>query len=253
MTQILQATGLSKSYRRRRVVDRVSIGVDEGEIVGLLGPNGAGKTTTFRMVVGMIRPDEGTVAFRGKDVTRLPMYRRARRGMGYLSQEPSVFRRMTALDNVLAVLEARGLPRRERLPRAEALLDELQLSHLRGSYADTLSGGERRRLEISRALATEPSLLLLDEPFAGVDPITVEEIQKILRQLRARGIAILITDHAVTETLRITDRAYILAAAHVIAEGRPAEIIANATVRQVYLGQSYGEGVTAEEQRGLRE
>ena len=186
-----------------------------------------------------------------QDVTRMPMYRRARRGMGYLSQEPSVFRRMSVLDNILAVLEARRVPRAEAAARAAALLDELQLSHLAQSLAETLSGGERRRLEISRSLATRPSLLLLDEPFAGIDPITVEEIQKILRDLASRGIAILITDHAVAETLRISSRAYILDHGEVIAEGDPQQIIANERVRRVYLGHSFGEGITEEEERGL--
>ncbi len=254
--EILRAEGLTKTYRRRRVVDDVSLSVCRGEIVGLLGPNGAGKTTSFRMVVGMITPDAGQVMFGAadralKNVTRMPMYRRARRGMGYLSQEASVFRNMSVLDNVLAVLEARRVPRAERLARAEALLEELQLTHLRTSMGATLSGGERRRLEISRALATQPSLLLLDEPFAGIDPITVEEIQKILRDLSLRGIAILITDHAVAETLRISDRAYILAQGQVIAEGSPQQVIANEDVRRVYLGQSFGEGITEEEERGL--
>ena len=222
MTELLRTENLSKSYRRRKVVNRVSIVVRAGEIVGLLGPNGAGKTTSFRMVVGMITPDEGRVVFASQDVTRMPMYRRARRGMGYLSQEPSVFRKMTVIDNVLAVLEARRVP-----------------------------AGERRRLEISRALATKPSLLLLDEPFAGVDPITVEEIQKILGDLSSRGIAILITDHAVAETLRISDRAYILDQGEVIAEGEPQDVISNERVRRVYLGRSFGEGITEEEEREL--
>ena len=199
----------------------------------------------------MISPDEGRVLFDGNDVTKMPMYRRAQRGLGYLSQEPSVFRKMTVLDNVIAVLEARRVPRKERLARAHELLEELQLTHLLRSYAETLSGGERRRLEISRALATQPKLLLLDEPFAGVDPITVEEIQKILRDLAARGIAILITDHAVAETLRISDRAYILDQGEVIAEGDPSQIIADERVRRVYLGKSFGEGITEEEERGL--
>jgi lipopolysaccharide export system ATP-binding protein len=251
MTELLRTENLSKSYRRRKVVNRVSIVVGAGEIVGLLGPNGAGKTTSFRMVVGMITPDEGRVVFATQDVTRMPMYRRARRGMGYLSQEPSVFRKMTVLDNVLAVLEARRVPASERHARADELLAELQLSHLRNSVAETLSGGERRRLEISRALATKPSLLLLDEPFAGVDPITVEEIQKILRDLSSRGIAILITDHAVAETLRISDRAYILDQGEVIAEGEPQDVISNERVRRVYLGRSFGEGITEEEEREL--
>ncbi|MFO1053861.1 MAG: LPS export ABC transporter ATP-binding protein [Planctomycetota bacterium] len=249
--ELLHTEELTKTYRRRKVVDGVSIAVSEGEIVGLLGRNGAGKTTSFRMVVGMVTPDRGRVIFDGKDITRMPMYRRARRGLGYLSQEPSVFRKMTVLDNVTAVLEAIGVGRKERRSRALELLEELQLTHLLDSLGETLSGGERRRLEISRALATKPKLLLLDEPFAGVDPITVEEIQKILRQLVERGIAILITDHAVAETLRISDRAYILDHGKVIAEGMPHEIIANEMVRRVYLGSSFGEGVTEEEGRGL--
>ncbi len=249
--ELLHTEELTKTYRRRKVVDGVSIAVSEGEIVGLLGRNGAGKTTSFRMVVGMVTPDRGRVIFDGKDITRMPMYRRARRGLGYLPQEPSVFRKMTVLDNVTAVLEAIGVGRKERRSRALELLEELQLTHLLDSLGETLSGGERRRLEISRALATKPKLLLLDEPFAGVDPITVEEIQKILRQLVERGIAILITDHAVAETLRISDRAYILDHGKVIAEGMPHEIIANEMVRRVYLGSSFGEGVTEEEGRGL--
>lgn len=251
MGQLLQTEELTKSYRRRRVVDGVSLSVEEGEIVGLLGPNGAGKTTSFRMVVGMVAPDRGRVMFRGEDVTKMPMYRRARRGLGYLSQEASVFRRMTVMDNVLAVLEARRVPRKERAPLALSLLEELQLTHLLDALGETLSGGERRRLEISRALATQPQLLLLDEPFAGVDPITVEEIQRILRHLTERQIAILITDHAVAETLRISDRAYILDQGRVIAEGDPQQIIRNETVRRVYLGSSFGEGITEEEERGL--
>jgi lipopolysaccharide export system ATP-binding protein len=251
MDSLLQTEGLTKTYRRRRVVDGVSIRVEAGEIVGLLGPNGAGKTTSFRMVVGVVPPDRGTVTFDGHDVTRMPMYRRARRGLGYLSQEPSVFRRMSVLDNVLAVLEARRVPRRERLDRAEGLLEELALGHLRDAFGATLSGGERRRLEIARALATQPKLLLLDEPFAGVDPITVEEIQKILRQLVVRGIAILITDHAVEATLRIAGRAYILDHGVVIAEGSPQQVVADETVRSVYLGASFGEGVTGDEGEAL--
>ena len=251
MEELLRTKNLTKSYRRRKVVDDVSLIVNRGEIVGLLGANGAGKTTSFRMVVGMIRPDKGEVIFQGEDMTKSPMYRRARRGMGYLSQEPSVFRKMSALDNILAVLEARRVPKKERVSDAHRLLGELQLSHLASSVAENLSGGERRRLEISRALATKPSLLLLDEPFAGVDPITIEEIQKILGELSRRGIAILITDHAVAETLRISDRAYILDKGKVIAEGGPQDIIRNETVRQVYLGHSFGEAITEEEEKGL--
>ena len=251
MAGLLVTENLSKTYRRRRVVDHVSVRVDEGEIVGLLGPNGAGKTTTFRMVVGMVRPDSGKVSFRGKDMTRVPMYRRARAGLGYLSQEPSVFRNMTVLDNLLAVLEARGVPRAERRDRAIELLEELALTRLLDSKANTLSGGERRRLEISRALATQPALLLLDEPFAGVDPITVEEIQKILVTLRARNIAILITDHSVAETLRISDRSYILDQGKVIAEGDAKSIIENEMVKKVYLGSRFEAGITREEEMGL--
>jgi len=251
MEELLRTKNLTKSYRRRKVVDEVSLMVTPGEIVGLLGANGAGKTTSFRMVVGMIRPDRGAVIFRGKDMTKAPMYHRARRGMGYLSQEPSIFRKMTALDNIVAILEARRVPKKERLSEAGRLLEELQLGHLANSLAENLSGGERRRLEISRALATKPTLLLLDEPFAGVDPITVEEIQKILADLRERQIAILITDHAVAETLRISDRAYILDKGKVIAEGSPQDIIRNEEVREVYLGHSFGEGLTEEEERGL--
>ncbi|MEY4673928.1 MAG: export transporter ATP-binding protein [Planctomycetota bacterium] len=250
-TEILHTEGLVKAYRGRRVVDHVSIRIGEGEIIGLLGPNGAGKTTSFRMVAGMVTPDEGRVVFAGEDITGLPMHKRARKGLGYLSQEPSVFRKMTVLDNVRCVLEARGVPRRERTDMALGLLEELQLTHIVASLGEQLSGGERRRLEIARALATEPSLLLLDEPFAGVDPITIEEIQKILADLAQRGIAILITDHSVIETLRITSRAYIIAKGKVIAEGDAQSVIQNEQVRKVYLGSSFGEGITGEEERGL--
>ncbi len=249
--EILSTTALIKAYRGRRVVDQVSISVHEGEIVGLLGPNGAGKTTSFRMVVGMVRPDQGRVTFLGRDVTRMPMYRRARLGLGYLSQEASVFRKMSVLDNVTCVLEARGVRKRERQERAMQLLADLQLTHLVDSLGETLSGGERRRLEIARSLATSPRLLLLDEPFAGVDPIPVEEIQKILAALSARGIAILITDHSVIETLRITDRAYIIHQGKVFAEGDPQRIVADEQVRKIYLGSSFGEGISEEEERGL--
>jgi lipopolysaccharide export system ATP-binding protein len=251
MAALLQTDALVKAYRGRRVVDRVSIRVDEGEIVGLLGPNGAGKSTSFRMVVGMVQPDAGAVWLQGKDVTRLPMYRRARLGLGYLSQEASVFRRMSVFDNVSSVLQARGMKKAARLQRTHELIEDLQLSHLNDSLGETLSGGERRRLEIARALATEPKLLLLDEPFAGVDPITVEEIQRILAALAQRGIAILITDHSVIETLRITDRAYIIAQGKVFAEGEPHAIVSDEQVRRIYLGSSFGEGISEEEERGL--
>jgi lipopolysaccharide export system ATP-binding protein len=249
--EILRTEGLVKAYRGRRVVNQVSIDVHEGEIVGLLGPNGAGKTTSFRMVVGMIKPDEGRVLFRGESVAKMPMYRRARLGLGYLAQEASVFRKMSVLDNVRCVLEARGVAKKERDALARELLEELQLAHILESLGEQLSGGERRRLEIARSLATDPALLLLDEPFAGVDPITVEEIQKILGALAGRGIAILITDHNVIETLRITDRAYIINEGKVIAEGDTETIVQNEQVRKVYLGSSFGEGISEEEERGL--
>ncbi len=249
--EILRTHDLVKAYRSRRVVDHVSIAVREGEIVGLLGPNGAGKTTTFRMVVGMVTPDEGSVMLGGQDVSRMPMYRRARRGLGYLAQQESVFKKMSALDNIRCVLEARGMRRKERDERANELLHDLQLGHVAASIAETMSGGEKRRLEIARALATEPRLLLLDEPFAGVDPITVEEIQQILSTLARSGIAILITEHNVLATLRITNRAYILDEGRVIAEGDAQTIVADENVRRVYLGSSFGEGITEEEERGL--
>jgi lipopolysaccharide export system ATP-binding protein len=249
--EILRTTDLVKAYKGRRVVDHASIHVNQGEIVGLLGPNGAGKTTTFRMVVGMVTPDSGRVLLDGKDVTALPMYKRARIGLGYLAQQESVFKKMSARDNVACVLEARGMRRAQREQRTEELLADLQLTHVADSIAETMSGGEKRRLEIARALATEPRLLLLDEPFAGVDPITVEEIQQILAALARTGIAILITEHNVIATLRITDRAYILAEGRVIAEGDAQAIVNNEQVRRVYLGNSFGDGISDEEERGL--
>ncbi|MBL9076186.1 MAG: LPS export ABC transporter ATP-binding protein [Planctomycetes bacterium] len=249
--EILRTEGLIKAYGGRRVVDQVGIRVREGEIVGLLGPNGAGKTTTFRMVVGMVTPDAGSVWLGSQDVTRQPMYRRARRGLGYLAQQESVFKKMSALDNIRSVLEARGMRRKARDERARELLQDLQLTHVAGSIAETMSGGEKRRLEIARALATEPSLLLLDEPFAGVDPITVEEIQQILAALARSGIAILITEHNVIATLRITHRAYIINQGKVIADGDAQTIVNDEQVRRVYLGSSFGEGITEEEERGL--
>ncbi len=254
----LDVRGLVKSYRGRRVVNGVGFHVEPGEIVGLLGPNGAGKTTSFRMTVGVVVPDEGTVMLGGKDCTKLPMFRRARLGMGYLPQESSVFRQMTVKDNVLAVLEALPLGRRERLSEAERLLNELELFHLAKSRADTLSGGERRRLELARSLATRPSILLLDEPFAGVDPINVEEIQGLIQQLRDQGIGILITDHNVRETLQSTERAYIIHQGQILREGTADELIADPKVREVYLGRNFdvpaaARGVSAEEERELIE
>ena len=251
----LHVEGLIKSYRGRRVVDGVGFHVEPGEIVGLLGPNGAGKTTSFRMTVGVVEPDAGTVQLGGKDCTRLPMFRRARLGMGYLPQESSVFRQMTLEDNVLAVLEALPLRRKERLAEAARLLDELELSHLARSGADTLSGGERRRLELARSLATRPSILLLDEPFAGVDPINVEEIQVLIHRLRDQGIGILITDHSVRETLQSTDRAYIIHQGQILREGTATELINDRRVREVYLGRNFEmtapPGVSAQEEREL--
>ena len=239
MSELLSTAGLVKAYKGRRVVDQVALTVGQGEIVGLLGPNGAGKTTTFRMCMGMVVPDEGTIRFRGNEVTTMPIYRRARLGLGYLAQEPSVFRKLSVLDNLLAVLETRKMSKAERQERADALLEEFGLTRLKASRGEVLSGGERRRLEIARALATEPSLILLDEPFSGVDPIAVEEIQEILASLKDRGIAILLTDHNVRETLHITDRAYILAQGKVLAEGRPQELVADEQVRKVYLGSRF--------------
>jgi lipopolysaccharide export system ATP-binding protein len=249
----LEASGLVKAYRGRRVVDGASFRVCPGEIVGLLGPNGAGKTTSFRMTVGLVRPDAGLVELNGQDCTHMPMFRRARLGMGYLPQEASIFRRMSVRENLLAVLEARPLDRRQRMVRADELLEELDLLRLADNRAETLSGGERRRLEISRALASEPSILLLDEPFAGIDPIAVEEIQEMVQRLRKRGIGILITDHNVRETLQSTDRAYIIHQGRILREGTAAELVADPRVREVYLGHSFepGRGVTAEEERSL--
>lgn len=245
MGELLSTEGLCKSYKGRQVVNHVGLTVAPGEIVGLLGPNGAGKTTTFRMCMGMVKPDEGRIQFRGQDVTTSPIYKRARLGLGYLAQEPSVFRKLSVLDNLLAVLEVRRIPKAERLRRAEELLEEFGLSRLRESRGEVLSGGERRRLEIARALATQPSLILLDEPFSGVDPIAVEEIQEILASLKDRGIAILLTDHNVRETLHITDRAYILAQGKVLAEGRPRDLVADEQVRRVYLGSRFELGSSA--------
>ena len=250
----LQVEGLIKAYKGRRVVDGVSLHVDKGEIVGLLGPNGAGKTTSFRMAVGLITPDAGTVTIEGKDSTKLPMFKRARLGMGYLPQDTSAFRQMTVRDNLIAVLEAMPYNRKMRDSEAARLLDELELSHLSKSRADTLSGGERRRLELARALATKPKILLLDEPFAGVDPINVEEIQGLIARLREQGLGVLITDHSVRETLQITDRAYIIHQGQILREGTAEELINDPKVREVYLGKSFDDpaaGISAEEEHGL--
>ncbi len=236
---LLQTDKLCKAYKGRRVVDEVSLHVERGEIVGLLGPNGAGKTTTFRICMGMIRPDSGRITLAGQDATRLPIHRRARLGLGYLPQDASVFRKLTVEDNLLAVLEIGNRPKAVHAERAETLLEEFGLGHLRQSRGELLSGGERRRLEIARALASDPKLILLDEPFSGVDPVAVEEIQSILGRLKEQGIAILLTDHNVRETLSITDRTYILADGRVLAEGSAEALAADPEVRRIYLGSRF--------------
>ena len=236
----LVAQGLSKSYKSRPVLRGLSLEVSSGEVVGLLGPNGAGKTTAFYIIVGLVPCDAGHIHLDGRELTRLPMHRRARLGLGYLPQEASVFRQLTVAQNVLAILETRpGLDAEARSARLEALLDELHISHIRDSRGQSLSGGERRRVEIARALAAEPRFVLLDEPFAGVDPIAVIEIQRIINFLKNRGIGVLITDHNVRETLGICDRAYIISEGRVLAEGTPGEIVDNADVRKVYLGEHF--------------
>lgn len=232
----LLGKGLTKSYRRRRVVDQVDVEVRQGEIVGLLGPNGAGKTTTFYMLVGLERPEEGRIYLDGEDISALPMYKRARLGIGYLAQEPSVFRKLTVEDNILAVLETLPISDLERKSRLESLLGELSISHLRKTKAYQLSGGERRRLEITRALVTQPRFMLLDEPFAGVDPIAVNDIQTIVAGLRGRGIGVLITDHNVEQTLDIVDRAYIMFEGKVQVSGTVRELVFNDEVADSYLG-----------------
>ena len=239
MTQALEAKKLEKSYRGRKIVRGVSVQVRSGEVVGLLGPNGAGKTTTFYMVVGLIRPDQGRVVLDGTDITRMPMYQRARHGIGYLSQEPSVFRKLSVADNLMAILETMDISKIERKERQEVLLKELGIEHLANSKAYTLSGGERRRLEIARALTLSPKFILLDEPFAGIDPLAVQDIQGIISLLKGKGIGILITDHNVRETLAITDRAYIISDGMIIAAGTPDEITTSPRVREFYLGEGF--------------
>jgi lipopolysaccharide export system ATP-binding protein len=236
---LISTNGLIKAYKQRRVVNGVSIEVAPGEVVGLLGPNGAGKTTTFNMVVGVIKPDDGSVTFQGQEVTSLPMHRRARLGMGYLTQEPSVFRKLTVEQNILAILETCRISRAERKVRLKYLLDELELSPLARSKAYTLSGGEKRRLEITRALVTSPKLLLLDEPFSGIDPIAVYEVQKIVRRLKERGLGILITDHNVRETLKLVDRAYLIFQGQVVYEGRGEDLPNDPKAREIYLGPEF--------------
>jgi len=238
-TALLRAERLTKSYGGRRVVNEVSIEVSAGEVVGLLGPNGAGKTTTFYMIVGLTRPDGGTVLLNGEDVTRLPMYERARRGIGYLPQEPSIFRKLTVEENILAILETLDLEPATRAERLRHLLDELGIARLARNKALSLSGGERRRVEITRALVLSPAFMLLDEPFAGIDPIAVVDIQGIVTQLKKRGIGVLITDHNVRETLGICDRAYVVNDGAILEEGVPARIAESKRAREIYLGEKF--------------
>ena len=236
----LQANALAKSYKTRHVVDDVGFHVDSGEVVGLLGPNGAGKTTSFYMVVGLVASDQGSITIDERELTGLPVHERARLGIGYLPQEASVFRKLSVADNIMAVLQVQqALDRPTQLDRLEQLLEELQIGHIRESLGQSLSGGERRRVEIARALASDPEFILLDEPFAGVDPISVIEIQKIVKHLVERGIGVLITDHNVRETLGICDRAYILSDGSIIASGDPSSILSNQQVRKVYLGDDF--------------
>lgn len=235
----LSTSGLVKIYRGRKVVRGVSIDIRQGEIVGLLGPNGAGKTTTFYMVVGLTQPDEGSVLLGGEEITSLPMYMRAQRGISYLPQEPSIFRKLTVEENLLAVFEMMSLPLSERDRRTRKLLEEFGVAHIARSRGYALSGGERRRVEIARSLAINPSFILLDEPFAGIDPIAVLEIQGIISRLKARGIGILITDHNVRETLKITDRAYIIKEGEIFRQGPPQELSTDAEVRRIYLGEGF--------------
>src|SRR6266404_4648874 len=237
--RLLVTEKLVKEYRQRRVVNGVSITVAPGEIVGLLGPNGAGKTTTFNMVVGIIKPDEGSVQFQGQDITALPMHRRARLGIGYLTQEPSIFRKLTVEQNIMAILETCKMSRQERAVRLKYLLDELDMARLAKSTAYTLSGGEKRRLEITRALVTSPKLLLLDEPLAGIDPIAKYEVGKIVRRLKERGLGILVTDHDVHETLKIVDRAYVIHKGEVIYEGAAEQVANDPKAREIYLGPDF--------------
>jgi lipopolysaccharide export system ATP-binding protein len=237
--QALEAKKLEKDYRGRKIVRGVSLQVRSGEVVGLLGPNGAGKTTTFYMVVGLVRPDQGRVVLDGIDITKMPMHQRARMGIGYLPQEPSVFRKLTVAENLTAVLETLDLSAAERKERRDRLMSELGVTQLADSKAYTLSGGERRRVEIARALTLDPKFILLDEPFAGIDPLAVQDIQGIVSMLKSKGIGILITDHNVRETLAITDRAYIISDGKIIEAGTAEEIMASPRVRQFYLGETF--------------
>lgn len=236
---ILEAKELSKSYRERKVIDDLSLRVQQGEVVGLLGPNGAGKTTTFQMIVGLVPPDSGSVLLDGEDITELPLYQRARRGISYLPQEPSVFRKLTVEENLMAILETLPLSPQERRRRLEQLIEQMGLERVRRNKGYALSGGERRRVEIARSLVLQPSFLLLDEPFSGIDPIQVMELQRIIRRLRNTGIGILVTDHNVRETLAVTDRAYIIHDGRIFRSGTPEELGHDPEVRRVYLGETF--------------
>jgi len=236
---LLETHGLIKEYGKRRVVNSVDINVKRGEIVGLLGPNGAGKTTTFYMITGIVRPDKGTIVFDKQDITKMPLHVRARYGIGYLSQDPSIFRKLTVEENIKAVLETLGFSPRERKRRCDELLNELKITHLRKNKAYTLSGGEKRRVEITRALVTNPMFILLDEPFSGIDPIAVAECQEIIKELRDKGLGILLTDHNVRETLTITDRAYLMAEGKILIAGTKEDLISNPKAREIYLGEKF--------------
>lgn len=235
----LAVRNLQKRYRKREAVKGVSLGIAPGEVVGLLGPNGAGKTTIFYMIVGLVRPDTGTVLFNGEDITRLPMHRRARMGLGYLPQEPSVFRKLTVRENILAFLEETSLSKGEREERLRELLAEMRISHVEETMGYSLSGGERRRVEIARSLVISPEFLLLDEPFAGIDPISVADLQKVILGLKGKGIGVIITDHNVRDTLTVCDRAYIISEGEILLEGNPEEIASSPRVREIYLGEQF--------------
>jgi lipopolysaccharide export system ATP-binding protein len=236
---LLETRELVKQYGGRRVVKGVSINVRRGEVVGLLGPNGAGKTTTFYMITGIIRPDEGNIIFDKKDITKLPIYQRARSGIGYLSQEPSIFRKLTVEENIMAIMETLGFPRKERDRQLDTLLSQLKIAHLRKNKAYTLSGGERRRLEITRTLVTNPMFILLDEPFSGIDPIAVYDCQEVIRELRDMGLGILLTDHNVRETLSITDRSYIMYEGKILISGEKEKLINDPKAKEIYLGERF--------------
>ncbi len=236
---LLETRNLVKVYGKRRVVDGVCINVKRGEVVGLLGPNGAGKTTTFYMITGIVPPDNGKIIFDRKDITHISMHRRARYGIGYLSQEPSIFRKLTVEENILAILETLGFSRKERRRRLNELLEELKIAHLRKNKAYTLSGGERRRLEITRALVTNPLFILLDEPFSGIDPIAVYDCQEVIRELKEKGLGVLLTDHNVRETLAITNRSYLMCDGKVLISGTKEELINNPKAREIYLGEKF--------------